>query len=152
MSIGWMTNLAEANAYFINERLETDSWDGLANDAIKTKALWNGYNRIYYNPDYSIPSSPTVAQLVRLKKAQCEMAYYLTVHLADEDRRKGLQIQGVTQAGIVEESYDKDWLDKLPIPPIVDLMLEDFKTAVGFGMVDIDRDEDESVDEDTTDV
>ena len=74
------------------------------------------------------------------------MAYYLAVHLADEDRRKGIQTQGVTDAGIVKEKYDKDKLNDLPIPPFVDVLLEDFKTEKAFGMVDVDRDEDESVD------
>lgn len=152
MSIGWMTNLTEANNYFIDERLETDAWDNLANDAIKTKALINSYNRIYYCGKYAVPASPSAAQLVVLKKAQCEMSYYIAVHLADEDRRKGIQAQGVIEAGIVKEKYAGDWLDKLPIPPFVDALLEDFKTEKSFFIVDIDRDEDKSVSEDVVDL
>ena len=146
--LGWST-LAEAVAYFASERLETTAWDDLSTDDIKNTALNMAYNRIYYCPDYSVPAagSETAAQKVKLIKIQSEMAYYLAIHLADEDRRKGIQIQGVTDAGIVKESYNKDKLNDLPIPPIVDALLKDFKTEKTFGMVDLDRDEDESVDE-----
>ena len=150
MAIGWMDDLNEADTFF-NTRLNNSAWINLDGDE-RTAALTTAYNRIRYCPDYSIPASPTIAQKAKLKDAQCEMAIYMATHLADEDRRKGLQIQGVTHAGIVEENYDKDWLDKLPIPPIVDSILEDFKTVIGFGLVDIDRDEEESVDTDATDV
>ncbi|KPJ63745.1 hypothetical protein AMJ44_14080 [candidate division WOR-1 bacterium DG_54_3] len=150
MAIGWMDNLDEADTFF-KTRLNNSSWTVLGGDE-RTAALTTAYNRIRYCSDYSIPASPTIAQKAKLKDAQCEMAIYMATHLADEDRRKGLQIQGVTHAGIVEENYDKDWLDKLPIPPIVDSILEDFKTAVDFGLIDIDRDEEESVDTDATDV
>ncbi|GAH56372.1 unnamed protein product, partial [marine sediment metagenome] len=81
--------------------------------------------------------------------AQCETALYMAIHLSDEDRRKGLQAQGVIGAGIVKETYDKDSLDKLPMPPIVLEILGDFyKYGEAMVMVDIDRDEDKSVDED----
>jgi len=116
--LGWAT-LAEAEIYFANERLETALWDvaTMTND-LKNKALNMGYNRIYYCPDYGVPAkgSETVAQKVKLIKIQCEMAYYLTMHLADEDRRKGLQTQGVVEAGIVKESYNKGDLNELSIP------------------------------------
>ena len=149
--LGWST-LAEAKSYFTNQRISTTAWDVLAADDDKNKVLNNAYNRLYHNPDYFIPAVPTAAQLVKLKLAQQEFAYYLAQHLADEDRRKGIQAQGVERAGIVEEVYEKDMLSELPIPPFVDALMEDFKTAIGFGMVDIDRDEEESVDTDATDV
>jgi len=152
---GWLT-LAEAESYFSDERLETTIWDALASDDIKNKALNMAYNRIYYHPNYAVPAagSETAAQKVKLIKIQCEMANYLIIHLADEDRRKGLQSQAVIDAGIVKESYDRDKLDELPIPPFVEAMLEDegFRVAKGFGMVDVDRDENESVDKDVVDL
>lgn len=150
MAIGWLINLAEATAYFTSHRLETHFWD-TASNTIKTKALENSYNRIFYHDDYSIPASPSPAQLVRLKMAQNEMAYYLLIHLADEDRRKGIQAQGVVKAGIVKEDYDKALLLWLPIPPFVDDLLSEFKKKKHFYKVDIDRDEEESVDENVTD-
>ncbi|MHA1395737.1 MAG: hypothetical protein ACTSRZ_19730, partial [Promethearchaeota archaeon] len=112
--LGW-SSLAEAEAYFTNERPETDSWDALDDDGDdkKNKVLNMAYNRIYYCPDYNVPAkgSETAAQKVKLIKIQCEMAYYLALHLADEDRRKGLQAQGVEHAYIVKEIYDKDSLN-----------------------------------------
>ncbi len=145
--LGWST-LAQAESYFSNERLETTVWDALASDDVKNKALNTAYNRIYYDPRYAVPAAgdETAAQLIALIKIQGEMANYLIVHLADEDRRKGLQAQAVIKAGIVKEEYNKDDLMALPVPPFVDAMLEDegFTTDVAFGTRDIDRDEDES--------
>ena len=149
MSLGWFDDLPDAELYFSVERLVTTAWTALA-IADKPKAVVNAYNRIYHDPRYDVPTyaGATPAQLVILKKVNGEMAYYLAQHMEDEDRRKGLQAQAVVEAGIVEEKYDKDKLYDLPVPPIVDALLEEegFVTEKAFGMVDVDRDEDESVD------
>ena len=149
MSIGWFDNLANAEAYFTTERLVTTAWDHLSTDALKTKAVINAYNRIYYDPRYAVPTyaGATAAQLIILKKVNGEMAYYLAQHLEDEDRRMGLRSQGVIKAGIVKEDYKDDSIE-LPVPPLIDALLADegFTTEKAFGMVDIDRKEDESVD------
>jgi hypothetical protein len=150
MAIGWMIDVPEAIAYFYGERLATDLFDN-ADDLHRTKALMTAYNRIIYDSTYTIPPSPTPAELVKLKKAQCELSYYILEHQADEDRRKGLQAQGVIQAGIVKEVYFEDWLDKLAVPPFVDAILEDFKKAKRFHLIDIDRDEDKSAKEEVAD-
>ena len=126
--IGWIA-LADANTYFTT-RLENAEWTGLT-DAQKTAALTTSYNRIRYLKDYDIPSSPTDAQKAVLADAECELAYYMLIHLADEDRRKGLQAQGVVQAGVVKEAYvETNWSiikpDSIPLPPIVKQMLTDF--------------------------
>ena len=151
MATGWFSNLADAESYFTDERLETAAWDDLSTDAKKTKAVKNGYNRIYYDSRYDVPTyaAATVAQLVVLRIVNGEMAYFLAMHLASEDRRMGLEAQHVTDAGIVKEKYDEDKLNDLPIPPFVDALLEaeGFTTEKAFGMVDVDRDEDKSVDE-----
>ena len=149
MAIGWFDNLVNAKAYFTVERLVTTAWDNLSTDALKTKAVINAYNRIYYDPRYGVPTyaGATAAQLVILKKVNGEMAYYLAQHLDDEDRRMGLRGQGVIKAGIVKEDYKDDLLE-LPVPPFIDALLDDegFVTEKAFGMVDIDRDEGKSVD------
>ena len=145
--LGWATS-AEADSYFADERYITELWDDLADAAAKNVVLNNAYNRLFYSPDYSLPAAgaETAAQLVILIKAQSEMAYYILMHLEDEDRRKGIISQGVTTAGIVKEVYDKGLAGKVPIPPIVDELLEDFSELNAFGMANLDRDEDESVD------
>lgn len=86
-----------------------------------------------------------------LKFAQQEMGYYIALHLEDEDRRKGFQAQGVIKAGIIKEDYLKEWLDKLPFPPIVIAILGPFLDEKEFYAVDIDRDETKSVGENVTD-
>ena len=152
---GWST-LAEATTYFTDERLETTVWDAIVaigvltvND-IKNKALNMAYNRIYYDPRYAVPvaGAETATQKIILIKVQCEMANYLLVHLADEDRRMGLRGQGVIKAGIVKEDYKDDSIE-LPVPAFIDALLdaEGFTTEKAFGMVDLARDEDKSVDE-----
>jgi len=151
MSVGWFDDLDDAKAYFTTERLVTTSWDIVValGDPTATKAVINAYNRIFYDPRYDAPvyADATADQLVVLKKVNGEMAYYLAQHLEDEDRRKGLQAQAVIGAGIVKETYDKDMLDELPVPPFVDALLaaEGFVTGKAFGMINVDRDEDESV-------
>jgi len=145
--LGWAT-LIEAESYFTNERLHKSHWTALADDDEKNTALNMAYNRIHYCADYATPAAgvETAAQLIILIKAQAEMAYYIALHLEDEDRRKGLQVQAVIVAGIVKETYDRDKLNEIPIPPAVDALLDDFKTAEAMAIIDIDRDEDESVD------
>ena len=150
MSLGWFDDLDDAKDYFIIERLVETAWNALTLDPAKTKAVINAYNRIYHDPRYDVPTyaAATPAQLVVLRIVNGEMAYYLAQHLEDEDRRKGLQAQAVIEAGIVEEKYDKDKLYDLPVPPIVDALLEEegFVVEKAFGIIDVDRDEDESVD------
>jgi len=156
MSIGWFATLVEAKAYFTGERLVTTAWDVVValGDPTATKAVINAYNRIFYDPRYDVPTYAlaTAAQLVILKKVNGEMAYYLAQHLEDEDRRMGLRAQGVIEAGIVKEVYKED-LAELPVPPFIDAILEDegFVTEKAFGMADVDRDEDESVDTEVDD-
>ena len=151
MAYGWIATLAEADTYFLEERLRTSAWDALTDDE-KKKDLNNSYNRILYDDRLNIPSSPTAAQLAKLKIGQLEYGYYLAQHMSDEDRRIGLQAQHITKAGIVEETYDKDRLDDLPVPQFVLAILSEFNKEVVFAAVDIDRDEEESVNTDVTDL
>lgn len=149
--MGWFASLADAEAYFTTDRLVTTAWDDLSTDALKTKAVIQGYNRIFYNPQYNVPTyvAATAAQLVILKKVNGEMAYYLATHLAAEDQRKGLQAQAVTDAGVVKEKYNKDLLDEVPVPAVVEALLDEFdELAETTVMLPIDRDEDEDLDED----
>ena len=150
MSIGWFATLDEARDYFIDERLETEAWDDLFESAgtLETKALKQAYNRIYYDPRWALPTyaEASAEELVELQKANAEMAYYLAIHIADEDRRKGLQAQGVTDAGIVKEKYSEKKLYDLPVPPMVIAILAPWKTGRHFRAIDLERDEGESVD------
>lgn len=147
MALGYFDDLADAELYFTNERLETAAWDTLDEAGLsqKTKVITNAYNRIYYDPRWMLPtySEATAAQLVILKKANAEMAYYLAVHLADEDERKGIQAQAVIKAGIVKEDYLETALENLPVPPFVIAILIQFAIDNRFAVVSVGRDEEE---------
>jgi len=149
MPLGYYTDLDEAHDYFNSERLDSSAWDDLSDDKAQETAITMAYNRLYYSKAYTLPAvaDATAAQLVYLKKANAEMAYYLIVHLTDEDARKGIQAQGVIEADIVEEVYEKDYLDKVPIPPFVKDILDagGFLTKTKFRAVNLTRNEDESV-------
>ncbi len=155
MPIGWLVNAAEAQNYFDTERLRIDCWDYIGAESAGTflqgKVLLNAYNRLFYDPRFSLPTfvAATAAELVILVKAQCEMAYYLCCHLRDEDRRKGLQAQAVIKAGIVKEDYYAPMLMGLPIPPFVLALLAPWKKAKHYLVTDIDRDEDLCVDDES---
>ena len=152
MSLGWFDDLTNAESYFTNERLETDTWDN-ATDTQKNKAITQSYNRLFYGTEFTVPTyvNASAEQLIILKKANGEFAFYLLMHLEDEDRRKGIQAQGVIAQRVVKETYDKDMLNKIPIPPIV----RDWLDIGGFGnlksveFVDIARDEDYTSDSPT---
>ena len=145
MSIGWFDDLADANDYFTDERLITEAWDDLTNPQ-KNKVILNSYNRLYHDPKWSLPTyaEATLAELIKLRIANAEMAYYLAVHLGDEDRRKGIQAQGVIEAGIVKEKYFADMLKDLPVPPFVEELLAAWEVAEGIGISNLARDENES--------
>lgn len=153
MSIGWFDTVAEADAYFAGNRLETTAWDALtvtSSKDEKTAVLRMAYDRLRFCRHFSIPATPTADQTERLQIAQCETAYYLAMHLLSEDRRKGLQAQGVTGAGVVKETYSEDYLSKLPLPPIVYEIMEEFSDALPFYVREVARDEEEAVGEDVS--
>jgi len=147
MSVGYFDDLSDANSYFEDERFGTEAWDDITDDALKTKAVENAYNRLYYDPRWSLPTyaAATAAELVELKKACGEMAYYLAQHLADEDRRKGIQAQGVIKAGIVKEDYSEQHLMDLPVPPFVIAIMAPWSTKTFAGALDVRRDDEEDI-------
>lgn len=144
--IGWVA-LTAADAFF-STRYGCSAWAPLTEED-RTALLTTAWNRILYDPRWTIPTSPDAATKAKLAYAQELTAWYMYTHLADEDRRKGLQAQGVVAAGIVKETYDVASLDKVPLPPDAEAILAAlFTTAKPFYVVDIDRKEPCSVDED----
>jgi len=142
MSIGWFSGLPDAESYFLNERFETANWDAVT-DEQKTKAINYSYNRLYHSPKWDLPTyaAADATALVKLRIINAEMANYIIIHLYDEDRRKGIQAQGVTKAGIEEETYDKNYLDRLPVPAFVEDLLKPWLKAKYLHITNIDRDE-----------
>jgi hypothetical protein len=151
MAIGWLANIAEAVSYFQTERLESAFWDALTHVSggkdERVAALLQAYNRIRTAAGVSIPASPSAAELVELKLAQLEMAYYLAGHSEDEDKRLGLQAQNVVSAGYVQETYKLDRPGTLP--PWILALLPSFTAARSIIAVDLRRDENLDVDGNT---
>ena len=148
MSIGYFADLADAEDYYALERLESTAWDDLGSGSgggLKEKVIRQSYNRLYHDGHWDLPTYATasIAELIKLRIANAEMAYYLCVHLADEDRRKGIQAQGVIEAGIVKEKYAEKMLMEVPVPPAVIAILEPWSTDTNFAAVELVRDEEE---------
>jgi hypothetical protein len=145
MAVGWLHNIANAETYFLKERLYYSFWTGLSTNTKKEASLIHAYNRLYYGNEFALPTyaEASADQLVVLRKANCEMAYYIAQHLADEDRRKNIQAQGVIRAGIVKETYLEEMMKNTPVPPFVRDMLiaAGFKKTKLFKVVALERDE-----------
>ncbi len=136
----WLTEVA-ANTYFDDRIKASDYWtDGAADNS---PALITAYKWLNSGV-YSFPATATQA----MKDAQCEMAFFLLQHQPDLDLRMGLQAQGVIAAGVVKERYKDDNYVELPIPPLVQKLLESYQTARPVFLVNIERNENESVDYD----
>ena len=133
----WVTE-AEANTYFDDRIFASDYWTDAASD--NSPALVTAYKWLNSGP-YSFPA--TAVQ--NMKDAQCEMAFFLLQHQPDLDLRMGLQAQGVIAAGVVKERYKNDNYVELPVPPIVQKLLEGYSTDKPVYLVDIERNEEESV-------
>jgi hypothetical protein len=153
MAIGYFGDLNEAKALIAATHIDTEGWDALSPDAKKEACLYQSFDRIWYSKEFILPTlaEATATELPTLKKAQAEMALYLALHVGSEARRKGLQVQGVTEADVVGETYDKDLLKETPIPAFVRDILCSYLAGIPpteFGMVDLCRDENYGVDED----
>jgi hypothetical protein len=149
MSIGWFIDIDDAQKYFDDERPFSE-WEHLTDDKVKTGLINYAYNRLYHSPLWTLPTfaAASAEQLVELRIINGEMVNYLAIHLAAEDRRKGIQAQGVGEASLgqfLKETYVD--LDGLPIPANVKDMLKKYETAKSLLITDIDRDEDYGVDE-----
>ncbi len=133
----WLSE-ADANTYFTDRIRASDYWTNSAVDnspALITAYKWLNSGR------YSFPTTATQG----MKDAQCEMAFFLLQHQPDLDLRMGLQAQGVTAAGVVKEKYKDDNYVEIPIPPVVQKLLESYETDRPVFLVDIERNENESV-------
>ena len=133
----WVTE-KEANTYFDARIFSSDYWTEAATDNVP--ALITAYKWLNAGK-YTFPTTATQP----IKDAQCEMAFFLLQHQPDLDLRMGLQAQGVIAAGVVKERYKDDNYVELPIPPIVEQLLEDYDTESPVYLVNIERNEEEGV-------
>ena len=133
----WVTEAA-ANTYMGNRFDAGSYWTEDATD--NPKALVTAYKWLNAGR-YSFPTTATQA----MKDAQCEMALFLLQHQPDLDLRIGLQVQGVITAGVVKERYKFDNSVEMPIPPIVQRLLASYDTDRPIYLVNLERNEEESV-------
>jgi len=137
-------DISSADTYFTTRMGAEAGWAALTT-AEKTSRLTTAYNRLKYSGAFTLPDSPTAIQLTVLRIAECEFAWYMHIHLIDEDKRLGLQAQNVEEADIVGETYNEELINNLPIPAIIKKMLKSYSNSKPFYASDIDRDENESV-------
>ena len=133
----WLTEAA-ANTYFTDRVRASDYWTNAAAD--NSPALITAYKWLNAGV-YSFPDDATQA----MKDAQCEMAFFLLQQQPDLDLRMGLQAQGVIAAGVVKEKYKNDNYVELPVPPLVQKLLEDYSTSKPVFLVDLARNENKGV-------
>ena len=135
----WIS-LADANIYFATRVGAHKYW---YTGILKEAALVTAYNQLVSCGLFDFPVSISI----NMKNAQCEMALFLLIHQEDMDSRMGLQAQGVTQAGIVQETYDSSKVDGLPIPPMVKSFLKEYISDDNSSMqiTEAQRDDDEEV-------
>lgn len=132
----WVT-LAEAEAYFRTRLGSSGYWNGTAN---KVAALVTAFKQLLRCGMFNIAATDT-AQAI--KDAQCEMALFLLIHQEDMDSRAGLQAQGVTKAGIVQEEYSGN---ALMVPANVLGLLQDLNVSgAPLYATDLTRDDAEDV-------
>jgi hypothetical protein len=129
----------EAEDYFATRFGVGTNWSALT-DANKIAALISAYRQLINCSDFTI-AADDVTDVV--KNAQCEMALFLIIHQTDMDARKGLQAQGVTQAGIVGETYDKDMASRAAVPAMIRSMLTDYESGSPLLQADAERDDEE---------
>ena len=139
----WVTE-AEANSYYEARIHGDDYWTNGASDNIPsliTAYKWLNAGR------WTFPT--TVTQPI--KDAQLEMALFLLQHQPYLDLRMGLHVQGVIAAGVVKEKYKNDNYIEMPVPPIVEKLLENYDTDRPVYLVNLERDEEEGVSYDAFD-
>lgn len=136
----WIS-VAEANEYMDSRFGSWEFWDDETN---KQAALITAYKRIKDTGVFS--NLPDVATQ-NMKDAQCEMALFLAAEGGDILRRGALQAQGVMEAGVAKEKFDKSARRTIAFPPEVLKLLEEYAGDVDTNLFydDLERDDDEDV-------
>jgi hypothetical protein len=119
------TTLTEANDY-LDGKFGSSSWLALSNDD-KESALISAFRWIRRLDAYNIPASSTAE---KVKFAQIELAYYITVYWTEHEQRDALQAQGVENFSL---SKWRESLGKAQLPQIVeDLLSDELLNAGGY--------------------
>ena len=134
LSVGtnsWVT-LAEADLYFEGKYQASTAWAALT-DSVKNQLLVSAYRWIQQQALFSISASST-AQIV--KDAQCEAAWYLYSYGDEDEKRRALISQGVTEFELNEW---REELSKYEFPGFLSDMLDDYYTGKGARLVTFER-------------
>jgi len=128
----WVT-LAEANEYFEGSYQASAAWAALT-DTVKKQLLISAYRWIQQQVLFSISASST-AEIV--KQAQCEAAYYLLTYGDEDEKRRALSGQGVTE---FELDNWREKLSKYNFPEFLSDMLDAYYTGKGARLIEFERD------------
>lgn len=128
----WVS-LEDANIYMSTRLGASTFWNTAAE---KEAALVTAYNFLMAS-DYDFPTDISNNMIM----AQCETALFLLQHQEDMDARMGLQAQGVTEAGVVQEKYSESLT--IPLPAVVRKLIAVYETITGFETVNVSRDDNE---------
>lgn len=128
----WVT-LAEANEYFEGKYQASTAWAALT-DSVKNQLLVSAYRWIQQQTLFSISASST-AEII--KQAQCEAAWYLYSYGDEDEKRRALSGQGVTEFEL------DNWREKLSMyafPGFLSDMLDDYYIGKGARSITFERD------------
>lgn len=137
----WVTS-EEVETYFGTRFGAADYWDDLT-DAQKKAATITAYRQLKNCPELDLPDDVND----NLKNAQMEQALFLAIHGDDALRRRGLQAQGVTAAGIVKEQYREAMTKCLLAPDAMPFLDAYIETDNGLYIADLDRNEEKKAGE-----
>ena len=143
---GWVTD-TEANAYFLLRYGASAAWAAVASGD-HAALLTTAYNKIVDSNKFDLPADADAT--AEMKRAQYEQAYFVLMWQDAVDRRKGLQVQGVTAAGVVKEAYDWNALKDVPLAAIVEAILKKYAKTGLIYFQEIARTPDQGIDYDGT--
>lgn len=134
LSVGtnsWVT-LAEADLYFEGKYQASAAWSALT-DSVKKQLLVSAYRWIQQQVLFTISASST-AEIV--KQSQCEAAWYLYSFGEEDEKRRALSGQGVTEFEL------DNWREKISgydFPGFLKDMLDDYYDGRGARLVTFER-------------
>ena len=135
-AIGWIDDITDADSYYAARFGASELWSNLTPDE-KVAALTTAYNALLHSSELSIPSSPSATEKEILAYAQEEYALIFIVTGSGGIRRLAAQSQGVTEAGVVKETYG----GKTGLPAEILGILEGFKANQCLFFTELYKDE-----------
>jgi hypothetical protein len=134
----------EADAYINSKWNTADYWQNNLTEEEKEQVLRTAFYQLKYSDMYSLPANLSDISN-ELKYAQAEQALFIIMN-DGIDMRKSLQMQGVTEAGIVKEKYDLSRFNNNTIAPAAQQLLKSVAlTSSPIQMGEVERDDESDV-------